>query len=265
MINKLRSIYARRKAISPVVAALLLIALTVAASALIYFVIIPMFRTYKLDAEIVSISDTNKDSMYDEITLQMVNSGTQVIEIYNITIWTAIYSDLANSDNWIALTEWNFSSPDDITINPSEVAVDVEISGEEQIILTIAEDTYARIEIMYYGGKNPLYLDWFKLNDYFDSTDLLNNFEFLELTADAFDGTIDDPRRSDNNYNSDGSENGAYSLNQSSYFNFLPVHFYPLYIKRRKEAENGKNSVKKSFFYVKCTFWYSVLREYCRL
>ncbi len=219
MINKIKSIYARRKAISPVIATILLIALTVAAVALVYFVLIPMFKTYKLDAEITFVSDTNKDSMYDEITLQMVNSGTQVIDIYNITIWICTQSDLSNPNNWLALMDWNFSNPNDITINPSDVATDVKISGEEQIILTVVEDTYARIEIMYYGGDNPLFIDWFRLNDYFDEVDLLIDFSAFELTATAFEGTINDPSRTANNYNTEG---GDYTLLEDNY-NILPV------------------------------------------
>ncbi len=219
MIKKIKRLYHRRKAISPVVAALLLIALTVAAVALVYFVIIPIFRTYRLDADIVTVSDTNKDSLYDQITIQFANIGTQVVDIYNLTIWISTQSDLGIPDHWIPLPDWTFKTETDATINPS-IVKEVKIIGDQQIGLTIEENTFCRVEIMFHGSKNPLLIDWFSLNDYFDEMDLLLNFSFLNFTATAFEGTIDDPSRVANNYRTSG---GPYELLENSYFNWLPV------------------------------------------
>ena len=77
MIKKIKRLYHRRKAISPVVATLLLIALTVAAVALVYFVIIPIFQKHRIEISIDNIKDTNKDSLFDEISLYIVNTGTK--------------------------------------------------------------------------------------------------------------------------------------------------------------------------------------------
>ncbi|NHJ32164.1 MAG: type IV pilin [Asgard group archaeon] len=219
MIKKIKRLYHRRKAVSPVVAALLLIALTVAAVALVYFVLIPMFRTHKLEATIISVSDTNKDSLYDQITMQFANTGTQVVEIYNLTIWISNYNDMGNPNNWIPLADWEFKFEADASINPS-IVKDVAIIGDQQIGLSIEENTYCRVEIMFHGSKNPKYIDWFSLNDYFDLADLLIDFSFLNFTATAFEGTIDDPSRVANNYHTSG---GPYELIEDSFFNWLPV------------------------------------------
>lgn len=218
--KKIARIYRRRKAVSPVIAAILLIALTVAAVAIVYFLIIPSFRTYKLEATIISVNDTNKDSLYNQITMQFANTGTKTVEIYNVTIWVCSAGDQGNVDLWIPLLDWNFSNPNDASIDPSEIDSDVKINGDQQIGLTIVEDTYCRVEFMYHGGRQPLLLNWFRLNDYWDEADILIDFNNLDLTAGGFDGTIDDPGRVANNYVTSG---GDYYLNESSYYNFLPV------------------------------------------
>lgn len=135
--KKIARIYRRRKAVSPVIAAILLIALTVAAVAIVYFLIIPSFRTYKLEATIISVNDTNKDSLYNQITMQFANTGTKTVEIYNVTIWVCSAGDQGNVDLWIPLLDWNFSNPNDASIDPSEIDSDVKINGDQQIGLTI--------------------------------------------------------------------------------------------------------------------------------
>ena len=86
MIKKIKRLYSRRKAISPVIATILLIALTVAAATIIYFVIVPLFNTYKLDASVLTIHDTDKDSLYNQVEIQFVNSGTKNINITQVII-----------------------------------------------------------------------------------------------------------------------------------------------------------------------------------
>ncbi|NHJ87064.1 MAG: type IV pilin [Asgard group archaeon] len=223
MFKNIIKLYRRRKAISPVIATILIIAIVVAAIALIYVYLIPLFKTYRLEANILKISDTNKDSQYDRIQLQMTNYGTQMVEIENLTIWVCGASQLNNTEAWVALTDWYFENTNDKIVDPSEITQVYVKANTTQISLTIKEYTYYRLEIKY-GAKEPFISEWGILNDYFDEVDLLRNFEFLELTADAFEGTIDDPRRDDNNYKTDGpASGGEYFLNETSYFNFLPV------------------------------------------
>ncbi len=206
MIKRIKRLYSRRKAVSPVIATILLIALTVAAATIIYFVIVPLFNTYKLDASVVTIHDTDKDSLYNQVEIQFVNSGTKNINITQVIIWTSAQTEIANSDLWLAHEGWTFDVPTESLIQPSEVD-SVKLSGTSQIGLSIYERTYFRMEIDYTGMKNALVTEWIRVSDEFlDLSDLLSGFETFNLTANGFDGTIDDPSRTANNYvtNADG-------------------------------------------------------------
>ncbi|MHA1185249.1 MAG: archaellin/type IV pilin N-terminal domain-containing protein [Candidatus Heimdallarchaeota archaeon] len=205
MIKKIKRLYTRRKAVSPVVAALLLIALTVAAVAIIYFLIVPIFNTYKLEGELYLIKDTNKDSMYDHIGLILTNYGTKTINVTQITVWTCIYDDLQNSSRWLEHKGWTFTNPSASLLTASTVN-EVTIDGDEQIGLSVRKETYYRLQLSYTGGQDPFYSDWARLNEFVDLSDLLATFENFNLTANGFNGTIDDPGRAANNYvtNPDG-------------------------------------------------------------
>ncbi|MHA1155916.1 MAG: archaellin/type IV pilin N-terminal domain-containing protein [Candidatus Heimdallarchaeota archaeon] len=220
MIKKIKRLYSRRKAISPVIATILLIALTVAAATIIYFVIVPLFNTYKLDASVLTIHDTDKDSLYNQVEIQFVNSGTKNINITQVIIWTSAQTEIENADLWLAHEGWTFDTPDESLITASEVD-SVKLSGTSQIGLSIYEVTYFRLEIKYTGMKYAYITDWVRVSDdYLDLTDLLSGFETFNLTAAGFGGTVDDEANDPNNYYTD--DTGDYQLvNQS--INLLPV------------------------------------------
>ena len=220
MIKKIKRMYIRRKAVSPVLAAILLIALTVAAVAIIYFLIVPIFNTYKLTGALYTIRDTNKDSRYDQIELQLTNYGTKTINVTKITVWTCIYEDLGNSSRWVEYDGWSFVNPAESVLIASSVN-DVVINGINQIELSIYEVTYFRIEIEFTGGKAPFLSEWKILNDFADLGDLLINFDNFNLTALGFTGTIDDPENPQNNYLTNITS-GDYTLVNES-INLLPV------------------------------------------
>ncbi|MHA1773294.1 MAG: archaellin/type IV pilin N-terminal domain-containing protein, partial [Candidatus Heimdallarchaeota archaeon] len=182
MLKKIKRLFRRRKAVSPVVATLLLIALVVAASAVVYILYIKLMRKSKLSVELLSVKDTDKDSQYDEITLQLVNTGTLQAEITNMTIWTTRASTLGDQNKWHAHTGWVFVNELDKTLNPSEIK-EAKISGEDQISLTFSEYTYYRLEFQYSGSKNKFLSDWKVLNEYADLSDLLISFDSFNLTA----------------------------------------------------------------------------------
>jgi len=220
MIKKIKRMYIRRKAVSPVLAAIMLIALTVAAVAIIYFLIVPLFNTYKLTGELYIIRDTNKDSMYDQIGLQLTNYGTNSINVTKITVWTCIYADLGNQSKWVEHLDWLFTNPTESVLVASTVN-DVTINGEDQISLSVQTETYYRLEIEYTGGKEPFFSSWGRLNDYADLGDLLINFDNFNLTALGFTGSIDDPDANpQNNYLTDDSGDEQL-INES--LNMLPV------------------------------------------
>ncbi|NHJ87980.1 MAG: hypothetical protein FK734_21125 [Asgard group archaeon] len=229
MLKKLKRLYRRRKAVSPVVATLLLIALVVAATAVVFVIYYKVIRKSKLEASIISIKDTNKDSRYDEITLQLANTGTLIADIVNITIWTVPASLQGDQNYWEAHLDWEFVTPGQATLNPSEI-INAKITGEDQISLTFWEYTYYRLEMKFSGNKAPLITDWAKLNDFADLSDILLTFENFNLTAYAFEGTIDDPNRAANNYLTDSD--GDYQLVENG-VNNLPVldeGYIPFYV-----------------------------------
>ncbi|MEA2071765.1 MAG: archaellin/type IV pilin N-terminal domain-containing protein [Asgard group archaeon] len=229
MLNLLKKIYRKRKAISPVVSALLLIALTVSTVSIVYFLIIPYFNTAKLTASVTKIQDTDRDSRYDKMELFVANTGTSSIEITNIIVWTAPQGLISDENYWTAHRDWDFIRSSDSVFAPSKMK-EVYLSGEDQIELTISEDTYYRLEIYYSGQEQPYYSEWDLLNDQADFSDLISDFKKFDLQANGFEGTIDVPGCPSNNYNTTGGPlfgpllKGQYIylpvINQSQYVPF---------------------------------------------
>jgi flagellin-like protein len=243
MFEILKKMYRKRKAVSPVVATLLIIALTVSAAAIVYVIYIRLIRKSSITANVIQIKDSDKDSQYDEITLQIANTGTLVAEIYNFSIWTVPVSLLNNSNYWVEHTDWTFENENDATSNPAEILDVTIITETDQISLSLWEYTYYRLEIFYTGNKNPFVSDWALLNDFADLGDLLVNFDSFNLTALGFEGSIDDPdNNAENNYLTDGS--GGYQLTNES-VNFLPVldelELIPFYVSNSLVAFHTDN------------------------
>jgi len=88
MIQKtLLKLWRRRKAVSPVIATILLIALTVTAAAIVYFVVVPLLRG---NPELVlmdyELADTDASDLADELTLTLNNVGTAEATLATITV-----------------------------------------------------------------------------------------------------------------------------------------------------------------------------------
>ncbi|MEA2070550.1 MAG: archaellin/type IV pilin N-terminal domain-containing protein [Asgard group archaeon] len=85
--RKIEQLWARRKAISPVIATILLIALTVTAAAIVYFVVVPMLQG---QSEIVllgyEMDDANANDFADEITVELRNVGTKEVTIESVSV-----------------------------------------------------------------------------------------------------------------------------------------------------------------------------------
>lgn len=229
LFRKIQSLYHRRRAVSPILATILLIALTVTATSIVYFIVVPLFNKRNLEARIYSIKDTNKDSQYDQITLWVANAGTASLNMSDVIVWTAPEGELGNSDAWTQHTDWTFERSSDSNVNPSEITK-VKINGEEQIILTVSQETYYRLEIYYSGQKQPFVSDWQLLNDRVDLSDLISDFEKFDLRKVGFTGAFDDEKQDTNNYNTSG---GDYMLIENQY-NYIEVldepELIPFYI-----------------------------------
>ena len=231
MLAKIKKLFRRRKAVSPVVATILLIALTVAAVSLVYFVIVPYLNNSQFYASIINVKDSDRDSKYDEITLYVTNSGTRELEIHEVIVWTVPIGLFKQDEYWIKHEGWNFTKPGDVYVQPSEFS-EATIKTTDQIELSIAEDTLYRLEITVSGAEQPYITEWKTLNDEADFSDLLNDFESFDLQAWGLFGTIDVPGWVSNNYNTTGGP--LYGPLIADSYIYLPVinesQYVPFYI-----------------------------------
>ncbi|NHJ87063.1 MAG: type IV pilin [Asgard group archaeon] len=203
MLKTIKRLIRRRKAVSPVIATVLIIALTVLSVSFVYFIIIPLLNQTSLFATVHSIKDTNKDSRYDTISLYLTNSGTTELVIESIIIWTCPSNETNNQSAWISHNDWNFTRTSGPIVQPNDLKKEV-ITGNEQIELSIGIDTFYRLEIYYSGHEEPYLSEWALLNDQVDFSDLLDDFENFELLLDGLEGSIDVPGWNTNNYDTFG-------------------------------------------------------------
>lgn len=87
LTNRLKSMWARKKAISPVIATILLIALTVTAAAIVYFVVVPLLKGNG-ELVVMDYELENKDStpFADSFTVSINNIGTAAATISDVTV-----------------------------------------------------------------------------------------------------------------------------------------------------------------------------------
>ncbi|MHA1556068.1 MAG: archaellin/type IV pilin N-terminal domain-containing protein [Candidatus Heimdallarchaeota archaeon] len=87
LTNKIKSLWARRKAVSPVIATILLIALTVTAAAIVYFVVVPLLKG---DGELVvmdyDLENKNATPFADTFTVSINNIGTAAVTISQVVV-----------------------------------------------------------------------------------------------------------------------------------------------------------------------------------
>lgn len=79
----LKKSYRKKRAVSPVVAAILLIGLTVAAGAIVYFIVLPMLST-ETGADDVEVT-WNENATNTALKVYIKNSGSSDIEIQSVT------------------------------------------------------------------------------------------------------------------------------------------------------------------------------------
>ena len=212
MLKTIRRLIKRRKAVSPVIAAILLIALTVSSVAIVYFLVIPMFSRTNLYATVYHIKDRNKDSWYDEITLFVSNLGTKQVEITQVIVWTVPRSSLGNRNLWVKHEEWNFTITGSNIVSSSDSKTvklrtdNSYVLGSDQIELELFDDTHYRLEIHQSGQAAAYITDWSILNEQVDFDDVLDNFEVFDLQVYGLEGSIDVPGWSSNNYWTTGGE-----------------------------------------------------------
>ncbi|MHA1243822.1 MAG: archaellin/type IV pilin N-terminal domain-containing protein [Candidatus Heimdallarchaeota archaeon] len=231
MMKKIKRLIRRRKAVSPVIAALLLIALTVSAVALVYYIVMPLLNRSNFYAEVIGINDTDRDSRYDKISVILSNAGTANVEVLEINVWTCPRGRLNDQDYWVYHKQWNFTSINEALVLPGEPR-EADVYSLNQIHLSYFEETLYRLEIYITGEKFPYMGAWTVLNDQIGDVGLKDDFEKIDLQAAGFEGSIDVPGWSSNNYNTTGGLlYGPFIAGQIAYLPVIDEDFYiPFYI-----------------------------------
>ncbi len=228
MLKTMKRIIRRRKGVSPVFSAILLIALTVSSVSIVYFVIIPFLNTTSLSASIFNIKDTNKDSRYDEITIFFSNTGTKEVEIIDVIVWTTPLSSIGNPSSWISHEDWNFTRAAGNIVYPSNFREE-RLQSDNQIELSLDEELYYRLELYSIGKEGAYFSDWKTLSDQVDFSDMISDYENFELLLDGLDGSIDVPGWDTNNYETIGGP--VYGPLYAGQYIYLPVVNETNYIK----------------------------------
>jgi flagellin-like protein len=228
MFKTIKKLIRKRKAISPVISAILLIALTVVSVSIVYFLVLPFTNRTILFAAIYKVRDTNKDSRYDEVTIYLSNTGTTTVEILEVVIWTTPRGLLNQPDMWTRHDDWTFKRPNGNIIQPSVFKEEL-MNGSSQIELTINEETYYRLEITHSSTNNAYFSSWQLLNDQVDFSDLINDYRTFDLQQDGLEGSFDVPNWPSNNYKSTGGPEHGPLLEEQ--FIWLPVIGETRYVK----------------------------------
>ena len=150
---KIQRIWRKRRAVSPILAAILLIGLAVAAGAVLFVVVLPMIQSSgELSFGSVKFSDTGTDLKNDKVVFTLTNELSKQVTITNITVQgnpPTIWGDLTNDDNTTTTFPFNIGisqSKIDITyfFDPGtatklRIRVDYKIGDDVQDDLISAE------------------------------------------------------------------------------------------------------------------------------
>lgn len=127
----LKQINKKRRAVSPILAAILLIALAVAAGAAVFLIVLPMIQSPgELEFGDITFSDTDSptNGLYDKVVFDLSNEGLDDVVVTAITIQA--YDNTSSS--WESITNANSSTNLPLTVNSGQ--------GEPSITIIFAED-----------------------------------------------------------------------------------------------------------------------------
>ncbi|MGC9781500.1 MAG: type IV pilin N-terminal domain-containing protein [Candidatus Heimdallarchaeota archaeon] len=276
MFIKLKTLWRRRRAVSPVIATILIIALTVTAAAIVYFVVVPLLRG---DGEIVVmgyiLENTDATPFADTLTVSMNNIGTAAVDVsavsvtkdgaaitwnlaeesYNIGTGTSL--DVVCSANE-ATQELGYGENVVFTFTLGEgdtVVVEIKVSAKFSHFVTIYENDFetatdfsewTHTTLFIHGGGTHTIADWRILatggNHFAECTN--NDCQFITLedpNHDFYDVNITyDLRTSDN----DGNGIIFRYDNSGAYPNFYCVW----YTRDHPSATNGPHSGEEDIF-----------------
>jgi hypothetical protein len=168
----------KRRAVSPVVATILLISLVVAASAMVYFIVVPMLRgSANVDLITIQWFDSDGDSVVDVayVTVQNTGSANAVILSINVTI------DTESTNETIEISNANVEGiPFPLTVNPAE-RLDLVVTFDPSTYVEIGENIF-RIKLVYDDELVAFATDNLKQ---------INNIEVLDFEDSWASGIID--------------------------------------------------------------------------
>ncbi|TFF99147.1 MAG: type IV pilin [Promethearchaeota archaeon] len=130
-----KMILKRKKAVSPVIATILLIALTVTAAAIVYFVVVPMLQK-KPELTIVNPGHVTGDNTKIRFTIQNIGSGEASLETSDFSL---SYSNDTH-DGAIAATDLSVLDSEDAAID----TISISSQGEVTIIYQITGGDHPR-------------------------------------------------------------------------------------------------------------------------
>jgi len=138
---KITKLWRRRRAVSPILAAILLIGLAVAAGAVLFLIVLPMIQSSgELSFGSVTFSDTDSpaDGDNDKVVFTLTNELTKSVTITNITIYI--------DENPIT-NDTHTSTTFPFTISTSQSEIDITFTG----LTGTGNDKYT-IEVRYKIG-----------------------------------------------------------------------------------------------------------------
>ncbi|NPD87436.1 MAG: hypothetical protein HGN29_01850 [Asgard group archaeon] len=176
----------KRRAVSPVVATILLISLVVAASAMVYFIVVPMLRgSANVDLITIQWFDSDGDSVVDVayVTVQNTGSANAIISQINVTIDTEVTNDTLDISN--AVVE---GIPFPLTVNPAE-RLDLVVTFDPSSYVEIGENIF-RVKLVYDDELTAFAPDNLKHLDNIEPLD----FTILNPIEDSWASGIIDPQ-----------------------------------------------------------------------
>ncbi|MFX0049806.1 MAG: archaellin/type IV pilin N-terminal domain-containing protein [Candidatus Hodarchaeota archaeon] len=148
---KIAKIWRKRRAVSPILAAILLIGLAVAAGAVLFVIVLPMIQSSgEFSFSSVKFSDIDTDGNNDKVVFTLTNELTKSVTVTNVTIQGKIgttWVDLTNDDNTTRTFPFNIGTSEseiDITytFDPG-TATDLRIKAEYKIGDEIQDPLYS--------------------------------------------------------------------------------------------------------------------------
>jgi flagellin-like protein len=153
-----------KRAVSPVIATILLIALTVTAAAIVYFLVVPMLqgKSELVQIGMQELSDSDGDGQFDTVSIPMMNigtSGTTIDDSVTVIIYDSVSASIAQvimpfpSEKlqptaeeylWEVTNNGNFSSQEDKTVEIESSSTETQISPLSQYEFVI---TYGDSEL----------------------------------------------------------------------------------------------------------------------